>query len=287
MPADEFQRSLVEKITKAQEAVFDQYSNGHFVWIETEQTNSGIQKRRHEYWARGGVYFRLDTQNLTQPAAKLPISRTIVVPEGFAKIAAVDSDDAGTIVDFGSSESGGDWIRGHDFIAQGNRVATVQVVEWINTWKTKGRDLETFSLDTTGQDTVELNFIRKTQDGMKRYTATMDGDQFRVNRWTYHFESFDGSQWASNIIENKYEHELDAIPRESRSENVSNFSDPTSYLCHLELHDAQPADIEVFSIPGSQTSATTSRATWTRRAAVILIGFFLLGLRFYLRRKSD
>jgi len=278
--------SLVQELSSAHKKTVELYSNGHFVWLETEHSAEGEIKRRYEYWARDGEYFRLDVQDVTDGESVNKVSKTIVVPEGYAKIAAANTKDAGAIYDFGPAETGIAWIHGHYFIALANRVATVQVVDWLQAWESKSRDVGSLTLEATDSSRCIIKFIRVSGDGSKQYIADMSGDTYQVDHWDYRFESGDASQWATNKVVLTYEKELGAIPRQVQSENLSNFAGASESSCMLEEFDSRPAPIDIFAIPGSRSANASSTSAWTRRLAVLCVGVLLLGIHVYFRKKD-
>jgi len=122
--------ALVNALTKAQSSREQFFMNGHFVWMEREVEGKKLIEQRHEYWARNGEYFRRDSQDVADGKGVGKVSRTVVGPEGFWKIAADSTSDSGVIYNFGKNPKGRDSILGQYFIALANRVSTVQVRTW-------------------------------------------------------------------------------------------------------------------------------------------------------------
>lgn len=277
---------LAKQISQAHEKTFDLYLNGHFVWVKTEQAAEGEKKRRYEYWARDGIYFRLDSQDITDSDAVNIVSRTIVIPEGFAKIAADGIDDVGAIFDFGPAEAGRNWVLSHQFIAMANRVATVQVADWVEAWESKSQDLESLTLRAIEPSGARLEFVCRPENATQHHAAEMSGRQYRVDRWTYRYETDDRSQWATNEIDLTYENELVAIPKLMSEKDISNFAKPLSYSYLLEHYDNKSPPIDIFTIPGSETGIPSSTSAWARRLSVLCIGVLMLGFYLYYRKSG-
>lgn len=275
---------LRDAIVKAHAKTLERFSNGHFVWTYESAQGDSVTKTRYELWARGGTHYRLDQEETKDGLGPDSVLRDIVVPEGFVEIVAKDRQDAGAIVDFGPAEKGVKYIVGQHFVARGIRVASETVESWLQGWESKNSDLNLVSLNLLSEPPVTtLSHVREYEEGTAVYTAEMEGNDYRIVRGTYRFDSVDGTQWATNTFDFFYGEDTGGIPLKTIRESDGNFGKPLNDKLILESYDWEPAPLEVFSIAEAGIGTAGAGGLRTRRLVVLFIGLLFVGAWLYSR----
>lgn len=278
--------SLTKAIVEAHTQRFDLFDNGHFVWNQVLFDGGVRTDFTHEYWARNGEYFRLDSRKSIDGQQQGKIYRTIVRPDGFAKISADTPEAAGAIIDFGTADAGLKAIRNNNFIAIANFSGFSWTKTWIDAWPSRSRDLIDLRFTKLSEDEVKMTFVRKDEDGTKTYNSFLASDDYRVLRWTYRFDSTAGNWWADNVATYTYHPSISDLVAE-RSVEISNTDSETpeiSEICTLVSYDPAPAAVSVFeigSMPGGH------RPPQNRRLITFAMGVLLLSGWIYYRKRSQ
>ena len=288
---------VFQEISEVQQQREALYNNGHFVWKERSAINGEVSETIQEYWARDGIYFRLDSQSADPDSNELSMHRYIVRPEGYAKLRVKSVDQSGSeenngrandgvsdgvIVSFGPAEQGKMRTQGQYFVALANKLATVPVYRWWQWWNDGSKnDLKSIDLKEQADGTLLFTMVRDTEPGLRTSTATLTPNDYRVTQWTYSFRTHDGEQTAEQKAEVTYDPTHLDIPLATKDKAVSNWGERSEMECRLVSYDLEPAPLDVFgvSLPGvAQTNP------WNRRFVLLGVGLALLAFYFVAKR---
>lgn len=249
------QQLLFSKLKKAQDSREARYDSGHFIWHQTDVTGKDVVLTKHEYWAKDNQFFRLDTYRIVDGKQSGLVRRLIDRPEGTTLIEAASPFDEGQIVKTsavcveGTCGPTPENISGQYFIAHANRLATLQVKDWIELW-TKGEyEISSFKILSIDSRSCKLAFTRSVESGTKSYEVDLDPQDYRVRSWVYTFVGHKDGQQARDEGQNSYDELSSEMPNIERGRATSNFDDASEFECKLIEFDLRPAALEVFAIP--------------------------------------
>ena len=249
------QKQLYESLERVQSEREAKYGNGHFVWLERDETGEDVVETRVEYWARENKFFRIDKHIVRNNVQDPHVQRLIERPEGISRIIATNASDLGQVYASSAMCINGSCVppkssmRGQYYIAQANRLSTVQVKTLIDLWIKGEYELTNFQILRNDSTACELEFTRTVESGVRTTQVEMDPNDFRVRSWTYKYRSFNGKQQAFNSAQYDYNGPNPDIPSRTACLGTSNFDKPSNLICELVEFENAPADLDIFDIP--------------------------------------
>lgn len=249
--------ALFAEIKKSQTEREQLYSNGHFVWQVTDSEGAEVTKMRHEYWAKEGRFFRLDSYALVDGRCGGKVRRVISTPTATTLVAADSPSDSGVVVTSTSSDICKDGvctpsvenITGQFFVSHGNRYATLQVKDLIKRWREKSYDLIQLDVKQNDENACVIEFVRKKLDGQEIGKIVMEPSAHRVRSWTYKYKSKTGQFRAEQHSVIVYGGRDEDIPTGEHSLASSDSEPINGTDTKLVEFDLLPADLNVFSLP--------------------------------------
>ena len=257
------QKELYSAIKAAQDRREALYGNGHFIWHEDETDGMKVVTRQHEYWARDNQFFRLDTYDLVGGKPNQAIRRLIHCPEGTFLIEALSPSETGRVVKTsavcidGTCGPRPEFISGRYFVAHANRLATLQVKDWILLWTRGEYDISSFEIAAKSSSECKLVFVRAVDAGTQRHEVQLHPQDFRVLASRYEFADHNKHVQAYEDATLSYVTSNQDIPVLEQCDAVSSVYGKKTFECRLVEFDLDPASPDVFAIPKSRGSGAT------------------------------
>lgn len=275
-------KSIIDSHTKLD----SEFADLHCRWKASETKNGETRDYLLEFWSKEGKFYRFDkTETGSNEEAFSTKTRMVIRPEGFVIINVANANNAGVIIDFGSSFDGFDRLAAVPFFNSATRYESIsQVREAVERSHSKSGGWSELDLDRS-KSLITLAWNWSNDEWRTESNVLLDVPTYRCLSST--IKSYrNGKLHSTRDTRKKYDENF-VVP-ESHDETRT-YSDgtvtETKYERTFCSFDSPPIEVFAVSANGLGTQ-NRSMNIWIRRLILLVVGVSLLAIYFTYRNKE-
>ena len=211
------------------------------------------------------------------------ITRTIVIPEGSARILADSGEEIGSIFAFGVPAKYKTYVEADQWYSQANKVRHDAIHESIGQWLAGSSRYDSFDAQQLQDGSVTITAFDDRGQYKDTEVITLSPGDFRVLKSVYSIQG-PGSEVIEGVEVKNYGEDQLQVPETSRYDYEGTKVDTEVITYRLEEFQFEPASYDEFYYDELVAVFGTSRNPWTGRVLLLAVGAICVALLIYFRK---